>query len=537
MKALVALASLTALSLLAPSSFATARLVKDIVPGSDSAWTGRHDSIGVYDLDGTLLFPASAVAQADAQLWKTDGTAAGTSLVSPVRPDFFVGRNGSFVYFASHFALWKTDGTAAGTSLVKDTNVPVASHDISGPLVSIGNTFLYGANDSTGNRALWTTDGTTAGTTMVQYLNVVATSWNSAVVGSRAIFFAKTPAAGIEPWVYDDALGQASLLKDIRPGTYPSGSEYQDTIAFGNRAFFIADDGFGNALWKSDGTSAGTVRLASSSSAGVAATSTALFYVTGGALWKTDGTAAGSSLVRAFDGVHYPLVSAGNRVFFKAEVGGSGADLWVSDGTAAGTAMVKKVGPPGIAFTNPFDLYRLGDHLQFKVIDAAHPIFGVTFVTDGTAAGTVSYAPYYATGEDPHALYASGKRTYFVADDGVHGSELWLDDGVPAPTTDGGAPSDDGVLSDGGSSGGDTGTPAKPTADASPPPEDVDPNRLVDPSVSHLAGCSCDLVGGTSPLPAAAGAVSALGLLVLRRRKRSRQPTRARLRLERGPKA
>src|SRR5258708_31074703 len=54
--------------------------------------------------------------------------------------------------------LWVTDGTAAGTSLI--TDVP------SGPknLVAFGNEVLFNANASAGSAGLWVTDGTAAGT-------------------------------------------------------------------------------------------------------------------------------------------------------------------------------------------------------------------------------------------------------------------------------------------------------------------------------------------------------------------------------------
>jgi ELWxxDGT repeat protein len=54
---------------------------------------------------------------------------------------------------------------------------------------------------------------------------------------------------------------QAALVKDIRTGT--ASSNPTNFTSVGNIAYFTADDGSGSALWKSDGTAAGTVKIGS----------------------------------------------------------------------------------------------------------------------------------------------------------------------------------------------------------------------------------------------------------------------------------
>ena len=67
------------------------------------------------------------------ELWKSDGTTAGTVLVADVNqsgigsfPAQFVGSNGTTFFAADDGVhgseLWKSDGTEAGTVLVKDIN-------------------------------------------------------------------------------------------------------------------------------------------------------------------------------------------------------------------------------------------------------------------------------------------------------------------------------------------------------------------------------------------------------------------------------
>ena len=101
-----------------------AYLVKDIHtgPGENSALVSE-----LADVGGTAYFGAHTDAAGD-ELWKTDGTPAGTALVRDLLPvaladgfGFALGPAGDTYLFAgresqsvSH-TLWKSDGTAGGT--------------------------------------------------------------------------------------------------------------------------------------------------------------------------------------------------------------------------------------------------------------------------------------------------------------------------------------------------------------------------------------------------------------------------------------
>ena len=66
--------------------------------------------------------------------------------------------------------LWKTDGTEAGTMMVKDINS--GNGDGSpGWLTAVGNTLYFRANDGGNGAELWKSDGTEAGTVMVKDIN------------------------------------------------------------------------------------------------------------------------------------------------------------------------------------------------------------------------------------------------------------------------------------------------------------------------------------------------------------------------------
>ena len=77
--------------------------------------------------------------------------------------------------------------------------------------------------------------------------------------------------------------------------------------------------------------------------------------IAGSALWKSDGTPAGTVLVKDIypDGIYDSnleyLTAVGSTLFFTASEGPNNDRLWKSDGTAAGTVLVKHQGTTGHA--------------------------------------------------------------------------------------------------------------------------------------------------------------------------------------------
>src|SRR5262249_56133663 len=86
--------------------------------------------VGLSDVNGSVFFSADDGTQGR-ELWKSDGTAAGTVLVKDIysgnassSPQNLTNVNGTLFFIATDGVtgaeLWKSDGTAAGTALVKD---------------------------------------------------------------------------------------------------------------------------------------------------------------------------------------------------------------------------------------------------------------------------------------------------------------------------------------------------------------------------------------------------------------------------------
>ena len=135
------------------------------------------------DLGGTLLFAAQTAGNG-IELWKSDGTGAGTVLVKDINSTPLVTNSsapslltviGTTLFFRATTAsggneLYKTDGTDAGTELIKDIRTGPSS---SGPqkLTSVGSTLFFTADDGANGREVWKSDGTEIGTVLLRDIN------------------------------------------------------------------------------------------------------------------------------------------------------------------------------------------------------------------------------------------------------------------------------------------------------------------------------------------------------------------------------
>ncbi len=191
-------------------------------------------------------------------------------------------------------------------------------------------------------------------------------------------------------------------------------------------------------LWGADGTAAGTRALAALAAGEVpgpaASVGERAFLVTrlaGGGLrlWRSDGTPAGTRPVAELAGTRRfedlgALAAAGGRLYLSLFTPAAGQELWTSDGTAAGTRRVADLAP-GPASSWPSALTPLGSFLVFAVGD---PGAGrEPWITDGTAAGTVRLADLVPGpgSSDPAAFAWAGERLYLAASGDEIGRDLW----------------------------------------------------------------------------------------------------------------
>jgi ELWxxDGT repeat protein len=410
-----------------------------------------------------LYFSADDGASGE-ELWKTDGTAAGTFRVKDISPGAGASQpfgmtafNGALYFAASDGVsgseLWKTDGTEAGTVRVKDISPGVNPSAPDGFTVFNG-ALYFRAFEPVAGGELWKTDGTESGTVRVKDINPGVEAslplFPAFAVLNGAMYFAGREAAtGFELWKTDGTEAGTVRVKDINPGASGSFDPFRrGLIAFNGAVYFAADDGVsGFELWKSDGTDAGTARVkdispgaSSSSPIGFAVFNSALYFqaddgASGLELWKSDGTEAGTVRVKDINPGASGSVPSGFAVsngvlYFIADDGVSGAELWKSDGTEAGTVRVKDINAganPSFSFLAPGSIAFNGA-LYFAADDG---VSGVgLWKSDGTEAGTVrvsTVGPGFLGGP---LLTVFDGALYFAGNDGVSGTELWKSDGT-----------------------------------------------------------------------------------------------------------
>ena len=413
------------------------------------------------------------------ELWKSDGTKAGTVLVKAIDPKDEDGeyeeengpasltRVGGTLFFTIDDGihgreLWKSDGTKAGTVLVKAV-VPDdgGGYDDEGPssLTRVGGTLFFTADDGIHGSELWKSDGTTAGTVLVKDIDPdddggyddESGPYFLTGVGGTLFFTAGDGIHGSELWKSDGTRAGTVLVKDIHPGDYDGHASSLADVR--GTLFFTARDGIhGRELWKSDGTRAGTVlvkdihpRARDSEAAALTGVGGRLFFtaddgIHGPGLWKSDGTRAGTVLVKGigfddyYDDYGPNLTGVGGTLFFTADDGTHGSELWESNGTRAGTVLVKDIHADAYD-SGPSYLEGVGDTLFFTARDGTHG--SELWKSDGTRAGTVlvkDIRPGTGYGYDPESLTGVGGTLFFAADDGTRGSELWKSNGTAAGT-------------------------------------------------------------------------------------------------------
>ena len=410
------------------------------------------------------------------ELWKSDGTVAGTVLLADIilgsessNPVSLFSHNGVLYFFVANgttglYALYKSDGTTAGTVLVKTFVSSILVDDVN-DMVSVG-TILYFRtrrnSSSYGDGELWKTDGTNAGTTLIKSFissNNAGASRGLINLNGILIFSATGGPEGEELWKSDGTTAGTVLLKNIN--TIVSNSQEGASNPFyltksGNHVYFVADPSYANqydkGLWRTDGTTAGTQPVITSGTIPYdverlfdAGGGILYFSEESGKLWKTDGTNAGSTILSSSVKGRY-FCKIGSTTYFAST---NGTQLWKTDGTVVGTQFI-------------CDFFDGADYVPIHEIVNRNGILYIITKTrinytgtlpdamlwksDGTGAGT-QFLKYFFLA-DKVDLYESWSAfiftgqfcqltsgLYFFGNDGATGDELWKTDGTVAGTT------------------------------------------------------------------------------------------------------
>ncbi len=378
------------------------------------------------------LFFAASTNNSDYYLWVTDGTPDGTqqaAAVSVFNRDFYQYKTiaGSLFFQSRDMIngreLWRSDGTPGGTVMLP--SAADANYVGQGALASanpsafnaLGDRLIYAASTSfdgtfnyrqmlsldTGDNSLITVFNESPGS---YYLNDVGT------LSGHSYFFSRTFTPTSTTTLYKtDGINPALALKTVQGYT-----DIKDFVELNGELYFSSSENGLYNLWKTDGSSANTVKLHDFS---------------GGVGSLTPNVSSGQKNMITFN----------NRLYFLAHNDGINKELWVSDGTTTGTTLLKELDAPATGFTPP-SLHVVNNQLLFLSAGPDAALDGL-WVSDGTTAGTQQIAnlqvssdlDYYAGSETGIAHFvASLGLLFFSADDGVNGNELWVSDGTAAGT-------------------------------------------------------------------------------------------------------
>lgn len=393
------------------SIYGQIELVKDIFP--EGSGIGGSELVVFKD----ELYFIGRIGHSDRELYKSDGSAAGTQIVADIRenggssPDMLTPA-GDYLYFLAfnnptNEELYRTDGTTAGTEMVADLYPGGSDPNISN-LTAVGNKLFFTGNDGVYGTELYVVEGTGIPARLTDFRTGSSNAIFIELVAYNGLLFfsseSDTDTVGFELYVSDGTVEGTQLFKDLYPGTGNHGAP-QNYSVIGDKLFFSARDEAGEEPWISDGTPGGTFRIAD-------------VY-----------PGSEGSGPRYFTGANP------GKVFFSATGEGVGNELFITNGTEAGTALLKDINTEENFSSSP-ELFTLaGDHLYFA---AYNPDTGSElYFSDGTPGGT------YLVGDlnpgpggadffgDCMAWYDS--TFFFGGDNGTTGRELWavVNDTIP----------------------------------------------------------------------------------------------------------
>ncbi len=428
-----------------------AALIAGSLASPAAAATSGSDPRDLTAVGNTLYFTAQGGG--GRELWRSNGTEAGTVRVKDIRPGptgsspedlvdvagtlYFVADNGS------GRAIWKSDGSSAGTVLV--VQHPTAY--LYGLHAFIGRLFFVSSTDA--GHELWKTDGSPGGEQLVapiaagyQYIDLIENA------GDGLYLMRSGDTDDGQLWKTSGFLGGTRLLKTL------SKSAFAPMTGVGNRLFFLKAVGSTGhfptpaTVWRSNGTPEGTRHIKDLVPGDwdyafnvIDAGGTAFFH-TPGAIWRSNGSRAGTQIVATDFGAaspsyqHQPTYVDG-VVFFTVVSNGQGY-LWKSDLTSSGTEQVSDA-EPFRCLTQPFqgcpgrqsaNSVGLGGALLYS---SHGPGAGVElWRSDGTGTGThqvIDILPGWKSA-NPGELTPLGGFLYFTVNDGTHGRELWRSNGT-----------------------------------------------------------------------------------------------------------
>jgi ELWxxDGT repeat protein len=400
----------------------------------------------------------SAVEEGETALWSSDGTLDGTRKLKAFRNDGLsqFTKAGNFLYFVGNDGttgdeLWRSNGTAAGTVLVQDLATGATSSLIN-KLTALGDRVYFEASASGApddKQFFRTKDpsvpdpqginieavpGTVVG-------NIKFTANSLTALNNRLYFSSRGNDGDNELWSVDNTMASA-VKTNLNSGNPSDPSD-----------FFFADGKlYGVAKITSDPNETPTLVQMSPTVAaipsGAGLTSPSNFVVNGNIVYFTardgDGNEVrkldtnGNTISRVFDSNPGPdsgdpsnLVVVDNNLYFFAS-NGTETKLWKSTNGSGATALNITETTPGGAiggslFDAPdqVDLVAIGTKLYFVATDTSSSGKGRELWEYDTLSDKFKMFDINTSGSsDPKKLSRIGDLLFFIADNGQDGEEV-----------------------------------------------------------------------------------------------------------------
>lgn len=226
---------------------------------------------------------------------------------------------------------------------------------------------------------------------------------------NQIIFEASPVETGRELWSTEKNSSTSTILKDVNEGKIDGLANYRldfsSTTLNGNLFFIGADENSAGEIWKSDGTTGGTVKITNNLNGGFQKLTTVgnfIYFLRKPSeyileVWKSDGTTSGTVMVKGdipvwnrptFQGKINNTFIFTNQIFSSNKV-----KVWRSDGTAEGTFPLTDAIDGNGSGVNPYD-DQVGTAALSQYLEMDNKLYFVSrkllHVTDGTLENTKS---------------------------------------------------------------------------------------------------------------------------------------------------
>ena len=409
-------------------------------------------------------------------LWRSDGTAVGTTLVKTIEANCgrsYTSCNGHTgivlplqapeaeerILFDGYddifgHGLWSSDGTTEGTHpLYASDSLNIRPTEPERLMMFNNEIYFTATTDETGEE-LWRTDGSAQGTNIVSQIieGAGGTIFTVQVLPAGIALSARHQEYYYEPHLYDGTTMR--LLADI----HSNGSSYPDYfVQLNNKVCYAAEhDDFGEEVFCThlDTQEPNYYLLKDIAPAEedskpntLVSTGTQIFFFardrTNGRykLWVSDGSESNTQALFSAtdnhleeDNYQHTMVALGDKVYFHAKATDTAKySIFSSQGALSNTVRLAEVETPSASHTQRWLVDN--DTLYFQGKDSIHGF--EPWYSDGTSDGTamiLDFNPASNSAIPPAKATLLGEKIFFTAKANGLGEEPYISDGTPEGT-------------------------------------------------------------------------------------------------------